>query len=798
MITLITITITIIIFTVNHSPVTGVSTLKSGDQLNFTSHLISPSNNFTLSFFTIPATNYTYLGIWYTDDEQLRKVWVANPSTPIESNSSSHVLQIDPNTGKLVLTQTETEAAIENINISDNLSGFSPNLTANLEDDGNFVLKNEIDDQIVWQSFDHPTNVLLPGMKLGSDVQSAKNWTLTSWLSDENPRDGAYTLSWETNGEDDQRLMVRFRGEPYWTSGELKDQMFEFMDLNNLLLSRYNLRYVYNNDDKYFSYESVGNVHPMWILRPHGRIVDGNDRVISSTDLCYGYDLGNGCVASSDVVMCRSERDKFVPLSGDFASEGTVKLVDDNSSLSIGDCMVQCWNDCGCLGFVNVGNGTGCIRWTGAKSVGNFSVDSQGNAESKFVLVSSNPSKGNDAKILIWAPVVAGICLLLFCFGLLWYLKNRKNKLEERQKRVDRRFLELMASGSFRDSGDVERDDRKGSDTIVFNFYAIVTATNGFSDENKLGRGGFGPVYKGKLSDGREIAIKRLSRTSGQGLVEFKNELILIAKLQHTNLVRVLGCCIHGEEKMLIYEYMPNKSLDFFLFDESRKELLDWPKRWNIIEGIAQGLLYLHKYSRMRVIHRDLKASNVLLDESMNPKISDFGMARIFKQDETEATTKRVVGTYGYMSPEYAMEGTFSEKSDVFSFGVLILEIVSGRRNSSFSHFDKTTNLVRYAWELWQQGDALQLQDPTLGDSCVIHQLRRTIHVALLCVQENAGDRPVMSDVISMLINDTIPLPAPKQSAFFFGRTVSKSTSIERKSNDCSVNQMSVTEMEAR
>ncbi|CAA2994664.1 G-type lectin S-receptor-like serine threonine-kinase At4g27290 isoform X1 [Olea europaea subsp. europaea] len=244
-----------------------------------------------------------------------------------------------------------------------------------------------------------------------------------------------------------------------------------------------------------------------------------------------------------------------------------------------------------------------------------------------------------------------------------------------------------------------DHNDENHNESIelpLFDLRAITKATDNFSINSKLGEGGFGPVYKGVMEEGQEIAIKRLSRTSHQGLVEFKNEVNCIAKLQHRNLVKLLGCCIHGEEKMLIYEYMPNRSLDLILFDLMGSALLDWPKRFHIINGIAKGLMYLHQDSRLRIIHRDLKASNILLDFDMNPKISDFGMARIFGGNETEANTSRVVGTYGYMPPEYAMDGIFSVKSDVFSFGVIMLEI---------------------AWMLYREGRSLELVDAYLGIS---------------------------------------------------------------------------------
>ncbi|XP_039139908.1 cysteine-rich receptor-like protein kinase 10 [Dioscorea cayenensis subsp. rotundata] len=236
-------------------------------------------------------------------------------------------------------------------------------------------------------------------------------------------------------------------------------------------------------------------------------------------------------------------------------------------------------------------------------------------------------------------------------------------------------------------------------DSIQFDLLTLRNAIANFSNENKLGEGGFGAVYKGTLLDGREIAVKRLSSGSAQGIRELKSELLLVAKLQHRNLVQLLGVCLEKQEKMLIYEYLPNRSLDTILFDSSNHEQLDWGRRYKIINGIARGLLYLHEDSQLKVIHRDIKVSNILLDEDMNPKIADFGLARLIGCDQTRETTKQVAGTFGYIAPEYAMRGQYSSKSDIFSFGVLVLEILTGKKNSNFLKTEEANNLLSYTWQ---------------------------------------------------------------------------------------------------
>ncbi|KAL3740642.1 hypothetical protein ACJRO7_021850 [Eucalyptus globulus] len=322
----------------------------------------------------------------------------------------------------------------------------------------------------------------------------------------------------------------------------------------------------------------------------------------------------------------------------------------------------------------------------------------------------------------------------------------------------------------------------------------LKAATDDFSSSNKLGQGGFGTVYKGLLSDGKEVAVKRLSRKSWQGLEEFKNEVILIAKLQHRNLVRLLGCGIEGDEKLLVYEFMPNKSLDIYIFDSDQRAQLDWYTCNYIIDGIARGLVYLHEDSRLRIIHRDLKPSNVLLDHEMVAKISDFGMARIFCENQSSANTRRVVGTYGYMAPEYAMGGLFSVKSDVFSFGVILLEIISGKRNSGFYLTEQAQTLLAYAWKLWTEGKELELVDPSLAESGQAAEIVRCIHVGLLCVQEDPEDRPTMSEVVTLLGGQKGTPPQPKKPAFWVGRAaqeLDQSLAPNLSANDITVSSIS-------
>ncbi|GLJ21235.1 hypothetical protein SUGI_0389360 [Cryptomeria japonica] len=325
---------------------------------------------------------------------------------------------------------------------------------------------------------------------------------------------------------------------------------------------------------------------------------------------------------------------------------------------------------------------------------------------------------------------------------------------------------------------------------FIFSLEELAEATENFHENQKLGEGGFGTVYKGRTKDGKEIAVKKLSAKSAQANEQFMNEVKLVANVQHRNLVKLLGCCAEGDERLIVYEYLPNKSLDTFLFDPDNCRLLDWQKRYNIINGIARGLLYLHEDSQMRIIHRDIKANNILLDDKLNPKIADFGLAKLFSDDETHIQTS-VAGTYGYMAPEYAMRGRLSVKADVYSFGVLLLEIVSGKKNTDIHVSQGMETLIEWTWRLYRGGNTLEMVDPTISEECPQEQALRCIHVGLVCVQADAKLRPPMSDITVMISNSSITLPIPAKPAFLTRSETSTSGIL-------SVNETSITETNPR
>ncbi|MFQ6640983.1 hypothetical protein Gotur_014911 [Gossypium turneri] len=341
-------------------------------------------------------------------------------------------------------------------------------------------------------------------------------------------------------------------------------------------------------------------------------------------------------------------------------------------------------------------------------------------------------SAGAIAGIVIGSCVI--IVLLLIILRLTGYLGGKDNENSELQG------LELQ--------------------TGYFSLRQIKAATNNFDSANKIGEGGFGPVYKGVLSDGMVIAVKQLSSKSKQGNREFVNEIGMISALQHPNLVKLYGCCIEGNQLLLIYEYLENNSLARALFGRDEHRLtLDWSTRKKICLGIARGLAYLHEESRLKIVHRDIKATNVLLDKDLNAKISDFGLAKLDEEENTHIST-RIAGTIGYMAPEYAMRGYLTDKADVYSFGVVLLEIVSGKSNTNYRPKEEFVYLLDWAYVQQEQGNLLELVDPSLGSKYSNEEALRMLNIALLCTNPSPTLRPSMSSVVSMM-EGKIPVQAP-------------------------------------
>ncbi|KAM3390996.1 hypothetical protein ACQJBY_012567 [Aegilops geniculata] len=610
--------------------------LTQGKPLSRGDLLVSKDGVFALGFFSPANSNKSlYVGIWfYNIPESSRAiVWVANRDNPA-TTASPATLAISVKSD-LVLSDSEGRALwMTKNNIT---ADEDTRASAVLLDTGNLVLRSP-NGTVIWQSFDHPTDTILPGMRFLLSYKGRVMGRLVAWKGPDDPSVGDFSFGLDP---DLDMQMVTWHGAKLycrisvWNGASVSGGTYPGNSSSVVYQTivntgdRFYLMYSISDDSPYarimlnytgtMSLLTWNSYSSSWIAtseRPSGGYgvygscgPFGYSDFTGATPTCQCLDGFEPDPMNSSRVCRRVEalkcgsKNHFLRLSGMKVPDRFLHI----RNRSFDQCAAECSRNCSCIAYAYanlssagaLGDQTRCLVWTG-ELVDTWKTNNYG--ENLYIRLGDSP---------------AGV---------------------QRKKEIKKKLM-LRYLGASSDLGG------KNSDFPFVSFEDIVAATDNFSDSNMLGMGGFGKVYKGILEDDKEVAIKRLGSGSGQGIEEFRNEVTLIAKLQHRNLVRLLSCCIHDDEKLLIYEYMPNKSLDSFLFDNTRKDVLDWLTRFKIIKGVARGLLYLHQDSRLTIIHRDLKASNILLDNEMNPKISDFGMARIFGGNQQQGNTIRVVGT---------------------------------------------------------------------------------------------------------------------------------------------------------
>uniref|UniRef100_A0A0D3EUV2 Receptor-like serine/threonine-protein kinase n=1 Tax=Oryza barthii TaxID=65489 RepID=A0A0D3EUV2_9ORYZ len=696
--------------------------------------------NFVLGFFTPPGANSTYVGVWYNKVSVRTVVWVANREDPLPGDVADNpdaTLSVSP-TGTLAIVAGNS-TVVWSVTPAAKLA--SP--TARIMDSGNLVIADGSGGAVAWQGFDYPTDTLLPEMRLGVDYVKGRNRTLTAWKSPSDPSPGSVVMAMDTSG--DPQVFIWNGAEKVWRSGPWDGVQFTGVP-DTVTYSGSTFSFINNAKEVTYSFQ----VHNVSIISRLG---------LNST-------VNYGLLQRSTWVEAAGTWNLYWYAPKDQCDEvspcGANGMCDTNN-LPV----------CSCLrGFTPKSPEAWALRDGRAGCVRSTPLDCQ-NGTDGFVAV-------KHAKVPDTERSVVDLGLSL-----------------EQCRKACLMNCSCTAYASANVSGGV-RGHGAGTGCVMWTtgltdlrvypefgqdlFVRLAAADLGLTSKSNNAR-----VIIAIVVSISSATFFRYVWLINRGLDEFKNEVMLIAKLQHRNLVRLLGFSISGQERILVYEYMANKSLDYFLFEKSNSVLLDWQARYRIIEGITRGLLYLHQDSRYRIIHRDLKASNVLLDKEMTPKISDFGMARMFGSEETEINTRKVVGTYGYMSPEYAMDGVFSVKSDVFSFGVLLLEIISGRRNRGVYSYSNHLNLLGHAWSLWNEGKSLELADETMNGSFDSDEVLKCIRVGLLCVQENPDDRPLMSQVLLMLATtDATTLPTPKQPGFA-ARRILMETDTSSSKPDCSI-----------
>ncbi|XP_062180048.1 G-type lectin S-receptor-like serine/threonine-protein kinase At2g19130 [Phragmites australis] len=798
----------LLLFSSLHTPscsaATKGDTLMAGQVLAVGDKLVSRNGKFALGFFqpeptgiiSKPTVNTAttssspgwYLGIWFNKIPVFTTVWVANREKPIadpELKLTQLKISRDGNL-VIILNNASTESIIWSTTIVNRTTQTSTNATSVvLMNTGNLALIAESPSSniLLWQSFDYPVDVGLPGAKLGWNKVTGLNRQYISKKSLIDPGLGSYSIELDTDGV----VLLRRHYPPSvvywsWSAGKLSYELIpvlkSLLNMKPQTKGLFNPLYVENNEEKYFTYTLLNEssstfvsidisgqiklnvwsqVRQSWetiyaepevpclVSATCGPFTICNDKSSPFCDCMESFsqksprdwELGDrtgGCVRNTPLDCTASKKntsstDMFHPIA-------RVTLPLDSQTIggatTQNKCAEACLNDCSCTAYSY--NNSICSVWHGKLLNVNLNDVTDITAEDVLYLRLSakdlqslredNKRKPNVGVIVATASITSFGLLMLILLLMVW-----RNKFK---------WFGVPLHGTHGSGG-----------IVALRYTDLCHATKNFSE--KLGGGGFGSVFKGVLSDSTSIAVKRLDGAR-QGEKQFRAEVSSIGLIQHINLVKLIGFCCEGDKRLLVYEHMLNGSLDAHLF-QSSSTVLTWITRYRIAIGVAKGLSYLHQSCRECIIHCDIKPQNILLDASFVPKIADFGMATIVGRDFSRVlTTFR--GTAGYLAPEWLSGVAITPKVDVYSFGMVLLEIISGTRNSHEVYTSSSCHVAYFpvqAINKLHEGDVQSLVDPQLHGDFNLEEAVRICKVACWCIQDNESDRPTMGEVVQVL-----------------------------------------------
>ncbi|XP_047939779.1 G-type lectin S-receptor-like serine/threonine-protein kinase SD2-5 [Salvia hispanica] len=743
--------------------------------------LLSNNSNFAFGL-TTTASDVTQFLLVVIHKSSSTIVWAANRDSPVK-NSDSFEFDISGNAflqsgGSTIWSSDTADKGVSSLQLLDN---------------GNLVLVGSDDNTFVWQSFSHPTNTLLSnqefsqGMRLISD-RATSNLTYSlkiqagdmSLSADFNPPQ----LYWSMGR--DSRITIN-KGHGAVTSAVLSANSWKFYDSSRVLLWQFIfsestsenatwIAVVGSDGSITFSMLQAGSSSPSSTRIPQDQC--------SRPAACDPYavcNTGNTCQCPSSIASCKSIASPRCD-----NSTGSVELVSGGDDLSyfalpfvqpfsktatLDSCKASCLGNCSCGALFFQNSSGNCFLFN---EIGSMEGSSNGGGYTSYIKISSNGRRdggGGSSKpspIVIVIVIVTVVVIVAMVFAAFhFYRKNKKAPETPRESSEEDNFLEGLSGMPIR-----------------FSYKDLQTATRDFSV--KLGQGGFGSVYDGTLSDGTRVAVKQLEGI-GQGKKEFRAEVSIIGSIHHLHLVRLRGFCVDGSHRLLAYEYMANGSLDKWLFKKDKGEfMLDWNTRYNIAVGTAKGLAYLHEDCDVKIIHCDIKPENVLLDDHFMAKVSDFGLAKLMTREQSHVfTTMR--GTRGYLAPEWITSYAISEKSDVYSYGMVLLELIGGRKNYDTSQSSEKLHFPSYAFKMMEEGRLKEIMDDKLKIHEEDERAAIAIKVALWCIQDDMHLRPPMTKVVQML-EGLSPVPPPPTASQLGSRLYSsffKSISEGGTSSDC-------------